>query len=287
MEYKDWQIIKVIAEEKSITKAAERLYIAQPSLTYRFKNIEKELGSTLLLRTQNGVLLTPQGEYFLAYAKEMLQRFHQVKEYIQNMDNTVRGTLRLGSSAVIAHYMLPTILKNFMDLYPNVEISLKTGMSQKINRMLHKDEVSVAIIRGEVSWSEEKHLLRNEPVCLVSRQPLRLDELPHKPRIAAQTDGPLQAMFEEWWRQNFKTPPNVTMELDSMETCRQMVSHGLGWAILPAIGIAENDNLHIQPLYWQDGRPLQRPTWLLCHHSSLELSAVQAFISYLKERVEL
>ncbi|MDF2501978.1 MAG: transcriptional regulator, LysR family [Anaerosporomusa subterranea] len=282
MEYKDWIILKTVTEEKNVTKAAERLYLSQPALSYRLKNMEKELGATILVRTANGVSLTPQGEYLLAYAHEMLQRFTQLKERIQDMDNKVQGTLRLGCSAVIAHYELPSILKDFLASYPDVEVSVKTGMSQKINRLLQKDEISVAILRGEFPWNEEKHLLRNEPICLVSSQPIELEELPYKPRIIAQTDAPLQAMFEEWWRQNFNKPPKVTMELDSMETCRQMVCNGLGWAILPAIGISSHHELYSKPLYWKNGQPLYRPTWLLCHHSALELSAVRAFVEHVK-----
>lgn len=282
MNRRDWIMLKTIAEEKNVTKAAERLYISQPALSYRLKNMEKEIGAAILIRTTNGVSFTQQGEYLLKYANDMLRQFTCLKENIQNMSNTVQGTLRLGSSAVIAHYELPTILKDFFALYPNVEVSLKTGMSQKINRLLQKDDIAVAILRGDFSWDEEKHLLRNEPICLVSSQPLQLKELPDKPSISAYTDGPLQTLIDEWWRQNFDRPPMVTMELDSMETCRQMVCHGLGWAILPAIGVSKHQGLYRQPLYRKNGEPLCRPTWLLCRHTALEISAIRAFVDHVK-----
>ena len=282
MDRRDWIILRTVAEEKNVTKAAERLFISQPALSYRLKNLEKELGAAILIRTANGVSFTQQGEHLLKYANDMLRQFTRLKESIQNMSDTVQGTLRLGASAVIAHYELPTILRDFLALYPDVEVSLKTGMSQKINRLLQKDEIAVAILRGDFSWDEEKHLLRNEPICLVSSQPLQLTDLPNRPGLSAQTDGPLQAMFQEWWQQNFDRPPMVTMELDSMETCRQMVCHGLGWAILPDIGVSCHQELYRQPLFWKNGQPLCRPTWLLCHSSALELSAVRAFVEHVK-----
>nr|WP_092071444.1 LysR family transcriptional regulator [Dendrosporobacter quercicolus]NSL49356.1 LysR family transcriptional regulator [Dendrosporobacter quercicolus DSM 1736]SDM26386.1 DNA-binding transcriptional regulator, LysR family [Dendrosporobacter quercicolus] len=282
MDRRDWIILKTIAEEKNMTKAAERLYISQPALSYRLKNMEKKLGAAILIRTANGVSLTQQGEYLLEYVNDMLRQFTRLKETIQNMGGKVQGMLRLGSSTVIAHYKLPAILKEFLDLYPEVEVSLKTGMSQKIYRLLQKDEISVAILRGDFSWDEEKHLLANEPICLVSSQSLKLADLPRRPGLVAQTDASLQAIFHEWWRQNFDRPPMVTMELDSMETCRQMVCQGLGWAIMPAIGISSHHELHRQPLYWKNGQPLCRPTWLLCHRSALELSAVQAFVEFVQ-----
>ena len=70
MTEKDWVLFKTIADEKNITKAAEKLYISQPAITYRIKMMEKEIGAKLLIRTSHGVLLTPEGECFLDYSRE-------------------------------------------------------------------------------------------------------------------------------------------------------------------------------------------------------------------------
>ena len=89
MDHKDWEILKMLSEEKNVTKAAERLYISQPALTYRLKNMEKEFGTKLVVRNPNGILLTHQGEYLLAYALEMIQKLQDTKERIKNMENKV------------------------------------------------------------------------------------------------------------------------------------------------------------------------------------------------------
>lgn len=282
MNQRDWLILKTIAEEKNITKAAERLYISQPALSYRLKNMEQEIGAEIFIRTATGVAFTEQGEYLLQYSDSMLRQLADLKATLKNMGCTVQGTLRLAASTVIAHYELPKILHDFFILYPQVEISLTTGLSQKIYRMLQKDDVNVAIIRGDFHWNEEKYLLRNEPICLVSNRPLPLENLPNEPGIFARTDTPLQTMVDQWWRQHFDRPPKVTMELDSMETCRQMVAHGLGWAILPSIGISQHSTLYRQPLFWSDGQQLCRPTWLLCRQTALNLSVVKAFVNHTK-----
>jgi DNA-binding transcriptional LysR family regulator len=111
---KDWRILKAIAEEKNLTKAAARLYITQPALTYRLKNIEEEFGAQIVLRIPSGVEFTPQGACLLAYADEMLQKFGSVKERIKNMVDKVQGSLRMGASSVLAHYTLPKNLKGFI-----------------------------------------------------------------------------------------------------------------------------------------------------------------------------
>ncbi|MBP2626940.1 MAG: transcriptional regulator, LysR family [Firmicutes bacterium] len=283
MDDKDWTILKTLSEEKNITKAAERLYISQPALSYRLKNLEKEFGAKIVLRNTTGIVFTPQGEHLLKYALEMLTQLAIAKERVQNMKNKVQGTLRIGTSAIFAHYELPGILKGFLDRYPDVDISLKTGLSSRINKMLQKEEFAVAILRGDYFWPEEKHILQEEHICLASPNVIDLQDLPNLPRINYGTDSSLRVMLEDWWRENFSFPSTITMEVDSMDTCRQMVLHGLGWAILPLIGLKSHDSLYIRNLYWRDGTPVLRRTWMLYRNSSLELSAVHAFTDYLKE----
>lgn len=285
MDDKDWIILKTIAEEKNMTKAADRLFISQPALTYRLRNLEKEFDARIVSRHPTGVILTPQGESLLAYVESMLLQFRKAKERIKNMENKVQGTLRLGTSSVFAHYELPQILKNFLERYPDVEISLKTGLSRRINRMLRKEDIAVAIIRGDYPWIGEKFLIREEPICLVSSQPIEFGELPSKPQISYLTDSSLEPVIQEWWSESFSRPPLITMEVDSMDTCRQMVLHGLGWAILPAIGLSRQSAPFTRELFWRSGSPLLRRTWIMYTAASLELSAVRAFVDYIKINV--
>lgn len=287
MDDKDWLMLKTIAGEKNLTKSAERLYLSQPALTYRLRNLEKEFGTQLVARRPTGVLLTPQGEYLLSYSEDMLMQMNKVKERIKNMENKVQGTLRLGTSSVFAHYELPQILKSFLHCFPDVEVLLKTGLSRHIHRMLQKEEVSIAILRGDYHWADEKFLLREEPICLVSSTPIEFCELPYRPQISYLTDSSLEPVIQDWWRESFACAPRINMEVDSMDTCRQMVLHGLGWAILPEIGLGEQSGLFRRELFWRSGKPLVRKTWLAYSSAFLELSAVRAFVEFLKDQYQV
>lgn len=282
MDSKDWEILKIVAEEKNITKAAERLYISQPALTYRLKNIEKEFKTKILIRTSNGILLTSQGEQLLAYANEMLIKMMNIKDRICNTSDRITGSLRLGVSSIFAHYNLPRLLEQFHTLYPDVEISLKTGLSSKVHRMLHQEEITVAIIRGDHYWREEQYLLSEEPICLVSLKPIEITDLPSRPRIDFKTDYSLKNIVEDWWREKFYRPPLNNMFVDNIDTCRQLVLLNLGWAVFPGIGLKEHDNLFTWALHFKNGKPLTRRTWLMCRTSSLELSVVRAFVEHVR-----
>ena len=78
---KDWRILRMIAEEKNITKAAARLFISQPALTYRLKNIEEEFGAQVVTRVPSGVVFTPQGDLLLSYVSEMLLKYDSTKDF--------------------------------------------------------------------------------------------------------------------------------------------------------------------------------------------------------------
>lgn len=282
MDYRDWEVLKVLSEEKNLTKAAEKLYISQPALTYRIQNLEKEFNIKLLSRHHTGVLFTPEGECFLKYANEMLQRFVIFKDQLNSMSNTISGTLRIGSSSVFSIYILPDILRNFLEIHPNIDLYLKTGLSKPIYTLLQREDIALAIIRGDYAWSEGKILLKEEPICLVSHKPLQLNDLSSSPQIAYITDSSLQPIITRWWHEHFTQPPNTTMEVDNMSTCRQMILAGLGWAILPEIGLENVPGLFMQPLFNANGEPLVRQTWLMYHNSSAELPMVNAFINFIK-----
>ncbi len=277
---RDWILLTTIAEERSITKAADRLFISQPALTYRVKLLEQEFRVQLLIRTPNGVILTPEGEYLLGYAKEMILWLTKTKEGITSFGSKIQGTLRIGSSAIFANYELPQLLHGFRDLYPETEFFLRTGMSGQVLHMLEHEEVTVAVIRGNPIWNGRKHLIFDEPVCLVSREPLRVEDLPDLPRITYGTDSSLKNLVSEWWRATFSKPSIESMMVDNMDTCRRMAQQNLGWAILPSIGLGEFSDLVLQRLSWPDGTPLIRKTWICYGSYALEIPTARAFIDY-------
>ncbi len=281
MDEKDWNILQTLYEERNITKAAQRLYTSQPSLTYRIQQLEKEFDATIISRGQKGVEFTVQGEYLVQYSKEMLMQLQKAKEYILNLEDIIKGTLRLGVSGMFARYELPFIMKNFLYRYPNVDINLKTGWSSEINQMLHKEEVHLGIVRGDYNWQGKKVLFREEKICIASINPIDFDELPTLSRINYQTDPSLKSLIDNWWQEKYKVPPRISMEVDRIDTCKQMVLNGLGYAIFPSICVKEEEPLYMAPIITSDNKPLLRKTWIIYRENTLQLAYVKAFIDFL------
>ncbi|MEH7123157.1 LysR family transcriptional regulator [Bacillus sp. JJ1773] len=281
MDEKDWNILLTLHEERNITKAAQRLYISQPALTYRIQQLEKKFDTHLVTRGKKGVEFTVQGEYLVEYAMDMVLQLQKTHDHILQMDMNMKGTLRLGVSSMFARYELPVILKNFLYQYPNLDINLKTGWSSKITEMVQRENVHLGIIRGEHHWQGPKRLIGEENICIASKKKIDFKKLPDMPRINYLTDPSLKNVLDNWWQETYNTPPLITMEVDRIETCKQMVVHGLGYAILPAICIKDEEFLFTSPIIMKDDRPLTRKTWMVYRESTLQLAYVNSFIDYL------
>nr|WP_255639727.1 LysR family transcriptional regulator [Aquibacillus saliphilus] len=274
-------MIKVLHEEKRITKTAERLYISQPAITHRIKQIEKDYNIKIVVRGKKGIQFTPEGEYLVNYSTRMLEELKKMKEYFLKLDGHVQGTLRLGVSSNFARYNLSRLLKEFHDQYPDVSFNLRTGWSNEVMALLQNDEIHMGIIKGNYKWPDEKLLISQEPICIVSKNPINMKELPKLERINYKTNNDLKSSIDYWWESYYAVPPLISMEVDSTETCKELVKNGLGYAILPSSALTEENSLLSMPISI-DGEVVIRNTWLMYRSSSIELPVVRTFKEYLQ-----
>lgn len=286
MEDKDWTILEILYEEKNITRASDRLFISQPSLTYRLQQIEKEFGVTLLYRGRRGVEFTEQGEFLVQYAKEMQVKLKNMKELLWNLEGKVQGTLRFGVSRAIALYRLPSWLKKFSEQYPLVDFTVNTGLNLDLIASVHKQEVHIGIVRGNHHWSEDKKVLAEEEICIISNEKIDLKQLPNLPRINYKTDSALNMIIDTWWKEHYNKPPLVSMMVENMEIAKRMVMNGLGYAIVPSIVFEKGDQLSCVHLLDKQDKPILWTTWMLYRKEFLELSTVRAFVNFITAESE-
>lgn len=282
MEERDWRILQVLSEEKSINKTAQILYISQPALTARLHQIEEDLGTIIVLRTSKGVRFTPQGEYIAEVAKSMLREYAQIRERVKTMGTTVSGTLRIAASQYMMKYILPEVLKRFKDLYPGAEFNLVSAWSREVYGIVRCQDAHVGFVLDSGEWEEEKHLLFEDPLCLVSTSEICFADLPELPRIEFRTNPSNKANIDKWWQSHFSKAPRICMEVDILDTCHEMVRHGLGYAILPKMIVEHDSKLHIELLRDKDGQPLARQGWMVYGKKSQGLPIVEHFVDFVK-----
>lgn len=135
-----------VAKYKSITKAAEMLYISQPAVTMSIKKLEEQLEMTLFTRTKRGVILTNEGKVLYEYVKQAMESLKIGENRINNLKKLDTGNIRIGIGTTLTKYFLMEYLDKFHKLYPNVNINIDTSMTADILKKLENGLVDIAII---------------------------------------------------------------------------------------------------------------------------------------------
>lgn len=141
--YKDY--VYEIYKERSFSKAAQNLYISQPSLSARILRLEGELGAPIFDRSTTPLRLTAFGEVYLAAVEELFGLEARVKQHLCDLASLKTGHLSVGASNVFAAYALPPIITAFKGAFPGIDIRLTEGNTATLAQMLEKNELDLVI----------------------------------------------------------------------------------------------------------------------------------------------
>lgn len=289
MQFSEFKLLVVLSQEMNMRKAAERLFVSQPALSQRLHTIEKGWNTKIFIRSQRGLTLTPAGEKIVEYAMEVVDKEEMVREEIQILGEEIHGTLKIAVATIIGQNWLPKILKSYINKYPNAKISLITGWSSEIMKHLYEDAAQIGIIRGNPNWKGIKQHLLTDTLYLVDTEINHLDQVlkTERPFIQFKSDSTYYQEIQDWWHQKFSMSPKRTVIVDQIETCKQMVFNGVGYAILPSVALKNTgDSVYKIPLTNENGDPLKRDTWLIGFEAAFQLKQVQAFVDILKENAQ-
>lgn len=284
MDYTDCLIIKTLKKEMNITTAAQKLFITQPALTYRIKALEKELDTTLLIRTRRGVMFTSEGIMVERFAQEFIKGYDDLKNALSKMQNDVRGTVNVVVSRAFTN-ILPELLSGFCKNFPKVHVFIKTDLSSNCIEQLRNEDVHLALIRGKHNLNCEQYLLHVDPIVLVAKKKINLEDLPRLPYIKYDTDVTLENDIRSWWYENFTVPPNTILHINNSRACREMVASEIGFSILPSIAFDKKKEFDFYELglIKKNNSLLSRQAWLVYNKQADQILAVEAFINYIKK----
>jgi len=136
LEIKQLEIFACTVKNLSFSKAAEEMYISQPSVSACIRSLEKTLGVQLLIRNTKGVSLTKEGGDFLAYAQKILALRDQALFSVSGNDRNVRGTIDIIASTIPAQHLLPKIIASFQQSWPNTAIRVTQADSQEVEQKM-------------------------------------------------------------------------------------------------------------------------------------------------------
>ena len=144
--YESYKIFYHVALNQSIFKAADKLLISQPAVSYQIKVLEEQLGITLFVRTKKGVTLTDEGKILYSYISKGIENFINGENALTNLKNLDYGIIRIGASTTVSKHVLMPYLKIFHKLYPNIEINITNNLTEELMRELRNGNLDILIL---------------------------------------------------------------------------------------------------------------------------------------------
>jgi DNA-binding transcriptional LysR family regulator len=245
MELRQLRQFAVLAEERSFSAAAARLFMAQPALSVAIRKLEEELGTPLFVRGSRGVRLTPAGGAARKAAQRCLDAAAQIKAETQLAVEGASGTLRIGFSGSVTVRILPRLVQAFRKRYPAVRLELREGTNMELLTLVEANILDLGFVRLPTSRPPDLrfHPIEEDHFCLAlpPDQPLTekaevpLADLEGQPFIGYVPSpvGGLHAAVS-LVLQHASVAPRVTQEAVQVQTVLGLVASGLGLALVPA-----------------------------------------------------
>ncbi len=252
MDKSDLEKIVAIAEEGSMAKAAQKLYITQPALSKCLTKVEESLGENLFVRRPNGLSLTYAGECLLKKAYQIMKLYDDVEMEFCELNHMRKGILKLGSAERIGALVLPHLLKRFKELYPNIKIDIVEENSMVLEEKLLIGALDIAILCLPLKNNNVNYqVFYEEPIYIALPKDHPLNKESYRREGESMPYMPLEKLkgAEFILTKSFKKTRiaadrilkylegnySVILESQNIETVIRLVSSGLGVSLIPNI----------------------------------------------------
>ncbi|MFM9326901.1 LysR family transcriptional regulator [Paenibacillus mesotrionivorans] len=296
MELRQLQYALQIAAEKNFSRAAEKLHIAQPSLSQQLSKLEKELGVLLFQRNTNSVELTHAGSAFMEKAQMILDMVGQLEREMEDISDMKKGRLNVGSLPITGSHMLPRVLPLFHSRFPGIEIHLIEDTTNVLENLTAAGRTDISLLTlpvldSNLSWEpllDEEILLAVPPTHPLAGRAapdetatVSIRQLREEAFIVLKRGQGFRQIALELCRSN-GFEPRIVFESSNIETVQSLVAAGMGIAFVPSM-IALGHGTSFRPDYLQlKERPYR--TLVAAYRKGRYISkAAEAFMGVMRE----
>ncbi|MBW7475359.1 LysR family transcriptional regulator [Paenibacillus oenotherae] len=265
----------------SFNKAAEVLYLSQPSVTARIQSLERELNCKLFDRLGKGIQITEEGKRFLPYAQQILMIYQKGKLHITH-NKSLPEELRIGCTASVSNYTIPELIPRLKLKFPHTHYKLITGTTDDIIGKVVNNEVDIGFVRNVNHPNLQSIKFYEDPIRLYVYEGhpfLTADNLTIED-IAAQPLVFFECGALDWLRVHrifgsLDRPPNIQFLSDNSETAKKLVLQKAGISFLPSLSVREETrNGRLVPIRMAETEGITLQTNIVStpgkHHSFLE-----------------
>jgi DNA-binding transcriptional LysR family regulator len=236
-----------VVEERSFTRAAERVCRTQPAVSQSIKKLEEEVGAPLFARDTHDVSLTEAGKVLVDYARKMVRARDDATRELGALKSLKTGTLNIAAHESAAVYLLPAPLRAYLTRFPDVKVGIYRSRLTDIPRQVMDREVHLGFVKEEPGFHElkcvevhadEMILVTSPGHPLAARAGVRVRDLGAERfvlhHLCSTTEQKILRLFHE-----HHTPCRIVAELWSFENIKTFVQAEVGIAIVPRITVAE------------------------------------------------
>jgi LysR family transcriptional regulator, hydrogen peroxide-inducible genes activator len=244
MEIHQLRYFVAVAEEKSFSRAAEKVRVAQPSLSQQIQKLESELGRPLFDRLARSVILTEAGSGFLPYAQRILSELSSAQRYVSDRSDTPSGEVTVGILPTIAPFVVESLLARSAERFPELRLNIVEDVTDSLVKMVDTGEVDIAII-STCRSAAGAHIERwaSEPLIAALPKSHRLAghdavtwrELQRETVLVLPESHCLSRQIHKWCQQHRLRDKRVGAL--QLATLLAMVSAGRGISLVPKMGV--------------------------------------------------
>lgn len=256
MEFRQLLYFLEVAKHRNMTKAAETLHISQPALSKMIKALEKEMGMTLISRTNKSSEITDAGMIVMEYAQKIISLLNDMSTTLSDMTNLKRGTIHLGIPPIAGSLFFPKALAQFHATYPNIKINITEYTAPRLTKKVLEGEIELGIAVLPIKedfldiypiFNEELKLLVHQDHPLAGKESIHLKDLKNEEFIFFSEEF---ALHDVMWKQCIKAgfEPNILFNSSQWDFMAEMVAANLGISFLPESLCNRIDNKPIKIL---------------------------------------
>lgn len=297
---KELSYVLAIVEHGTASKAAEALFISQPSLSRYIRDLEHRLGVQLFLRINNRLVLTHAGETYVETAKEILALYDGLQQELCGINEALSGRLKVGCAVLRMSYNMPSILKAFITKYPNVDLQLYENYTTAgLEKMLLNGEIDLAIINQRnlpklqyIPFFEEELVLAVPASQALAAKAIAKPGLKYpwidirllhnQPYIGLNGEQSIAAKSQEVFK-TYNITPVYTLRVKSVESAFRMTEVGLGSSIIPET-VTRIPSQKERPKLFSFGEPVTHWNLAIAYREgTVHSNAAVEFINLVKE----
>ena len=249
MEIKQLEYFLAVSETKSFTRAAERLFVSQPSVTNIIRSLEDELGIQLFERSQKQMLLTSEGRIFHSHVEHLMKGISHTLEEIAAIKNLNGGELHLGVAPFGVGIVCSDFLPSFAKSYSEIHVTLTENSSNELKKQLHDGTLDLAVVTdGETPPDLETIAVAEEELvaCCGRNHPLRRSNTLRPAELSGETLILLEDGGERMneLRRTLEETGICVFLVGHVQTAKSLAASGFGVAILPETLCETESELH-------------------------------------------